>query len=149
MDISAFTGAAIAAMIATSQPAEAQYGHGYEAAPEVIQATYYKRHNHGYGNHRIPLKRIIQKLRHKGFYDFHGAKWTDRGYKIKARGPRGKLVKIVVNAYSGRIVEIYPVRPHYRYGGKGYGKGYGKSYGWSGGYGGGHGGGFSFGVWGY
>ena len=147
MDFSAFAGAAVAAMIATSQPAEAQYGHGYE--------TYYKRHNHGYSHYRIPLKRIIHKLRHKGFYDFHGAKWTDRGYKIKARGPRGKLVKIVVNAYTGRIVDVYPIGPRYPYGGKGYGKGYGGhgGYGWSGGHGGygwsgGHGG-FRFGVWGY
>ena len=164
MELSTFAGAAIAAVIAASQPAQAQYTQGYEAAPVVTQATYYNAH---YNNHhRIPLPRIIKKLRYKGFYGFQGAKWTDRGYKIKARGPRGKLVKITVNAYTGRIIEIRPVQPRYPYGGGygggkggGYGGGHGSGHG--GGYGGGHGGSgygssygggngsVSFGVWRY
>ncbi len=137
MELSTFAGAAIAAMIATSLPAHAQNQYSHHSAPQVIQASYC---NHG----RVPVKRVIHKLRYKGFYDFHGVRKYNHTYKIKARGPRGKLVRITVNTWSGRIIEIRPVQNHYRYGGKDYGKGYG----WKDGYGGKHGG-VSFSVWHY
>jgi hypothetical protein len=127
MDITTFAAGAFALAVAASQPAvSSNHSAGYQNSPapkvHVEQVRY---------NERLPLPRILRKLSKRGFYDFKDVKWGNDVYRIKARGPRGKLVRVVVNAYDGDIIDIQRIEPR-RYRSWGYGGGYG---GWSGNYG--------------
>jgi hypothetical protein len=100
---------ALALAIGASQPAGAYVGSiaGHvaptvEAAANVTKATY------GYG-YRLPLPKVLWSLKKKGFWGFHNIKWLPRAYAVTANGYRGKTVRIVVSAYTGKIIDIHRV----------------------------------------
>ncbi len=54
--------------------------------------------------------RITRILRRKGFNDIHNLRTNDRYYKARAYNRRGRLVKLKIDAYNGKIVKRKPIR---------------------------------------
>lgn len=69
------------------------------------------RRGHGRRAHLSP-RQVRRQLRHRGF---HNMRFVDRRapvYKLRAIGPRGHRVFLVVSSRSGRIIERHRVRRH-------------------------------------
>ena len=97
--------------------------HVGSAGHNVLQVTY---------GARTSIQRILWNLRQKGFHDFQNIDRWGHVYKITARGYRGNLVRITVNAYTGYVVDVAVLRnQQHNYGGYGsHGGGHGGSYWW-------------------
>lgn len=72
----------------------------------------------------LPPHRIVKKLRKRGFYNIRNLRTNDRFYKARAINKRGRVVRLKIDAYTGRIVKRKPVKWDRR--------GYYRNEGWSG-----------------
>lgn len=72
-----------------------------------------------YRRHReqIPPHAVMHRLSREGFYGFDGLHYRADGhrYVVRAYGPRGRYVRVSVDASSGHVVDVRPL------GGRGYG----------------------------
>lgn len=94
------------------------------------------RHRHGY-RHRIGPRRVERILYRRGFRDVRRIRPRGDVYIVRAVGRRGNLVRLVVSAHDGDILDRRIIRRHR--GGWGERHGHG---GWNG-----HGGRYGHGGW--
>ena len=139
-----------AVLLAGAAPAHASGGYA-PAAPilNAVQSDLLLQVTYG---QRMSLGRVINRLAKRGYWGVKNVRWLPYAYVVTAKGYRGKLVRITVNAYNGNIIRIDRIGgPGGGYGG-GYGGGNGGGYGggngggYGGGYGGGNGGGYGGGY---
>lgn len=64
----------------------------------------------------LPPKRIVKKLRKRGFYKIRNLRTNDRFYKARATNKRGRVVRLKIDAYTGKIVK----RTHIKWDRRGY-----------------------------
>lgn len=64
----------------------------------------------------LPPKRIVKKLRKRGFYNIRNLRTNDRFYKARATNKRGRVVRLKIDAYTGKIVK----RTHVKWDRRGY-----------------------------
>lgn len=84
-----------------------KHGH-YHSHGRYDRHGYYKKHKHGHRGYRhgvLPIKKIVKKLRHRDYYDISKIVLKRDRYKVRAYDYRGRPVKLVVNAYNGRILK--------------------------------------------
>lgn len=72
----------------------------------------------------LPPHRIVKKLRKRGFHDIRNLRTNDRFYKARATNKRGRIVRLKIDAFSGKIVK----RTHVKWDRRGYYR----NQGWSG-----------------
>ncbi len=67
---------------------------------------HYKKHGHkGYRHGVLPIRKIVKKLHRRDYYDISKVVLKRDRYKVRAYDYRGRPVKLVVNAYNGRILK--------------------------------------------
>jgi hypothetical protein len=62
------------------------------------------RHWGGHRYERLRPRQIKRRLARRGFFQMRGMRMRGDVYVLRARGPRGVKQRLVVDAYSGRIV---------------------------------------------
>ena len=70
------------------------------------------RRGHGHRAH-LPAWKVRRQLRHRGFYRMRFVDSRAPVYKLRATGPRGHRVFLVVSSRTGRIIERHRIRRHY------------------------------------
>lgn len=63
------------------------------------------RHRGGYRLERLGPRQIARRLNRKGYYGIRGIRPRGDVYLVRARGWRGKPLQLVVDAYSGRVLD--------------------------------------------
>ena len=53
----------------------------------------------------LPPRKIARILERRGFYNLRKMRTDGRIYTVKARNPRGNLVRLTVNARNGKIID--------------------------------------------
>ena len=56
------------------------------------------------------IQALVAELRRRGFHHMYFVGRWGPVYKLRATGPRGRRVFLVVSSRTGRIIDRYPVR---------------------------------------
>lgn len=80
-------------------------GQGYDRYP----TPGWSNGGYGYGNQRyqpLPKPIIRARLQHQQFHDFSDWRFKDGYYRVRAEDRYGRDVKLIVDAFNGRIVNV-------------------------------------------
>ena len=64
-----------------------------------------RRHNSHRRADPLPPRKIARMMERRGFYNIRKMRTDGRVYTMKARGKRGNLVRLTVNARNGKIID--------------------------------------------
>ncbi len=91
-----------------------KHGH-YHTHRRYDDYGHYKKHKHGHKGYKhghkgyrhdvLPIRKIVKKLHRRDYYDISKVVLKKGRYKVRAYDYRGRPVKLVVNAYNGRILK--------------------------------------------
>lgn len=70
------------------------------------------RRGHGQRYH-LSVWQVRRQLRHRGFHNMYFVDRHAPVYKVRAIGPRGHRVLLVVSSRTGRVINRQPLRRHY------------------------------------
>jgi len=121
MKILPFAAAGFLALSALSFTAPAQaagvtlsFGQGGPAVHADWRGPGWRHDNHRRSHDRLSPRRVSHILRRQGIDPIRFLDTRGRVYELTARGRRGAPLKVSVNAYSGEIVSLRPLRGHHR-----------------------------------
>ncbi len=63
--------------------------------------------------YHLSVWQVRRQLRHRGFRDMYFVDRRAPVYKVRAIGPRGHRVLLVVSSQTGRVINRQPLRRHY------------------------------------
>lgn len=122
---SLFAAAALGLILSVSgaQALDARAGKGPAAASAGVSVEVQlagHRRGPGYRAHRLGPRQIVRRLHRQGFHRIGNPRPRGDVYVLRAHGPRGVPQRLVVDAYSGRIVGRTVIGA--RWGGPGFGR---------------------------
>ena len=102
-----------------TQPAQAsgftaQFGNG-NFTITLSDGKPYKHIKRNKRHDKLTPRQVVRKLKKRGFYDFRKVRDKGSVYVVKAHGRRGNLVRVVVHARSGEILERRVLRYAHRH----------------------------------
>ncbi|WP_319775056.1 hypothetical protein [Breoghania sp.] len=70
----------------------------------------YRHDRYRYDRRKMSRRDVIHSLRARGFHRIHNVRRVGPVYRARAVGRRGHVVRVVLNARSGRILDVLRIR---------------------------------------